>query len=97
MTTTDSPPLFDRLRYIDRLTAAGIAEDQARAHADAMQDALREGVATKNDINDLRTAMKSDFAAVRSELQAVEYRLTVRGGLVAAAVVAILASLKFFG
>lgn len=36
MTTADSPPLFDRLRYVDRLTSAGIGADQARAHADAM-------------------------------------------------------------
>ena len=85
MTTTDSP-LFDRLRYVDRLTGAGIAEDQARAHADAMEDALRQGVATKNDVARLEAAMS-----------AMEHRLTVRGGLMAAAAVAILASLKFFG
>lgn len=85
MTTTDSP-LFDRLRYVDRLIGAGIAADQARAHADAMEDALRQGVATKPDI-----------AAVRTDLLAMEHRLTIRGGLMAAAVVAILASLKFFG
>ena len=86
MSTTDSPPLFDRLRYVDRLTGAGIAPDEARAHADAMEDALRQGVATKGDI-----------AGLRTEILAVEHRLTVRGGLMAAAVVAILASLKFFG
>lgn len=93
MSTTDSPPLFDRLRYVDRLTAAGIAADEARAHADAMEDALRQGVATKGDIAGVRT----EIAAVRMEMLAVEHRLTVRGGLMAAAVVAILASLKFFG
>lgn len=86
MTTTDTPPLFDRLRYVDRLTSAGIDNDQARAHADAMEDALRQGVATKTDI-----------AALRGDIQATEHRLTVRGGLIAAAAVAILASLKFFG
>jgi hypothetical protein len=71
--------LFDRLAYIDRLTRAGISDDHARAHADAMGEALREGVATRHD------------------LLALEHRLTVRGGLMATAAVAILASLKFFG
>jgi hypothetical protein len=84
--TDTSPPLFDKLRYFDRLTRAGIGEDQARAHADAMEDALRQSVATKADIVSLRT-----------EMQAIEHRLTVRGGLMAAAVVAILAGLKVFG
>ena len=55
MTTADSPPLFDRLRYVDRLTSAGIAENQARAHADAMEDALRSGVATKADVGYVRS------------------------------------------
>jgi hypothetical protein len=92
MTTADSPPLFDRLRYVDRLTGAGIGAEQARAHADAMEDALRSGVATKADVGYVR----SEVAALRTEMLAMEYRLTVRGGLIAAAVVAILASLKFF-
>jgi hypothetical protein len=96
MTTADSPPLFDRLRYVDRLTSAGIGADQARAHADAMEDALRAGVATKGDLNALGTELRTAIATLRTEMLAIEYRLTVRGGLMAAAVVAILASLKFF-
>jgi hypothetical protein len=41
--------LFDKLRFIDRLKSAGI-DNQARAHAEAMDEALRESVATKLDI-----------------------------------------------
>ena len=78
--------LFDRLRYVDKLKSAGIPDAQARAHADAMHEALRESVATKSDI-----------AALRTDLHALEQRLTIRGGLIAAAVVAILASIKYFG
>ncbi|MBV8357600.1 MAG: hypothetical protein JO189_06635 [Deltaproteobacteria bacterium] len=46
--------LFDKLVYIDHLTRAGIDEAQARAHAEAMEEALRESVATKSDIVELR-------------------------------------------
>jgi hypothetical protein len=42
--------LFDKLRFIDRLKSAGIDDNQARAHAEAMDEALRESVATKLDI-----------------------------------------------
>jgi hypothetical protein len=42
--------LFDKLTYVDRLVKAGIDESQARAHAEAMEEALRESVATKVDI-----------------------------------------------
>jgi len=41
---------FDKLAYIDRLKAAGIDEPQARAHAEALDQALREEVATKHDL-----------------------------------------------
>ena len=42
--------LFDKLAYIDRLKRAGIDEGQARAHAEAVEEALRESVATKHDV-----------------------------------------------
>jgi hypothetical protein len=42
--------LFDKLIFIDRLKRAGISDDHARAHAEAMDEALRESVATKIDL-----------------------------------------------
>jgi hypothetical protein len=41
---------FDKLAYIDRLKAGGIEEQAARAHAEALDQALREEVATKHDL-----------------------------------------------
>lgn len=82
--------LFDRLRYLDRLTAAGVPEEQARAHADAIDEALRESVATRSDIARLDQKIDSKIdLAVRD--------LTIRMGLMGAAIIAILSSLKFFG
>lgn len=78
--------LFDRLRYMDKLKSAGIPEAQARAHADAMDEALRESVATKTDIT--RIENKIDLA-VRD--------MTIRIGVAAIAIVSALAAIKFFG
>jgi hypothetical protein len=65
---------FDKLGYIDRLKAAGFAEPQARAMADGLDQALREGVATKsdiaglrNEIDVLRVEVKSDLAMLRGD------------------------------
>jgi hypothetical protein len=41
---------FDKLAYIDRLKSAGIGEQEARAHAEALDQALRQEVATKHDL-----------------------------------------------
>jgi hypothetical protein len=45
--------LFDKLAYVDRLVKAGIDEAEARALSDALDEALRESVATKRDIERL--------------------------------------------
>ena len=42
--------LFDKLAYVDRLIKSGIDEGQARALSDALEEALKESVATKADI-----------------------------------------------
>jgi hypothetical protein len=74
--------LFDKLAYKDKLTASGVPEASARAHADALAEALRESVATKSFVTAELTKLKLD--------------LTIRMGVMAAATIAILASLKFF-
>ena len=56
---------FDKLVYIDRLKSGGIAEPQARAHAEALDQALRDTVATKQDL----VAVRQDLAATKQELR----------------------------
>ena len=78
--------LFDKLRYLDRLVSAGIEREQARAHAEAMEEALRESVATTSDITNLEHKIE---LAVRD--------ITIRIGAMIGAGVGILAAIKFFG
>ena len=82
--------LFDRLAYMDRLTRGGFTEEQARTQADALYEALRESVATKSDI----AALRSD---IDHKIELAVRDLTIRTGVIGAAIVAILASIKFFG
>ena len=53
---------FDKLAYIDRLKAAGFAELQARAMADALEQALREKVAAKNDVREEIDLLRLEFS-----------------------------------
>ena len=86
MTAMADTLLFDKLAFIDRLKKAGIDDAAARAHAEAMDEALRESVATKRDISEVKYEIR---LAVRD--------ITIRtgGGLIA--LFAALASIKFFG
>jgi hypothetical protein len=64
--------LFDKLAYIDRLKRAGIDDIQARAHAEAMDDALRESVATKADLRNETTLLENK---IESEITRLENKI----------------------
>jgi len=85
--------LFDKLAYLDRLKRAGISEDHARAHAEAINDALRESVATKRDIETVR----HEIEAVRREIQLAVRDVTIRMGGMLIALFGALVAIKFFG
>jgi hypothetical protein len=80
---------FDTLGYSKRLREAGVANNQAEAHAEAARDFIMTELVTKSDL----FAVKSDLDALatRNDLQAAmetqTLRLTVRlGGIVVTAV-----------
>ncbi|MBF0267241.1 MAG: hypothetical protein HQL44_01485 [Alphaproteobacteria bacterium] len=73
---------FDKLAYLETLKASGIPEPQARAHAHALDDALRDSVATREDV-----------ARLEALIRETELRLTVKLGAMLAASVAIVAAL----
>ena len=66
---------FDRLRYTDTLRNAGIDEKSARAHADALDDAMRQGVATKSDIGDVRSDMQNVRQELKTEIAELRHEL----------------------
>jgi len=85
---------FDTLKFADTLKAAGVPAPQAEAEARAVADAFGEiDVATKRDVPELRAAVSADMDGLRRELQAVEYRLTIKLGTFLALAVGILAAI----
>jgi hypothetical protein len=82
--------LFDKLAYIDRLKRAGVDDNLARAHAEAMDEALRESVATKSDL-------RTETVRLENKIELAVRDLTIRMGAIAIALFAALASIKFFG
>ena len=68
---------FDTLAYAKRLRGAGLTDEQAFVHAEALATALGEilvtkqdlnGLATKDDLHRLELATKEEFASVRQEM-----------------------------
>ena len=79
---------FDTLKYTERLRAAGVPEQQAKAEAEALRDVLAEAMdaslATKPDVLDLKNDLKLEIAAVRGELLSIKWMM---GALFAIAIV----------
>lgn len=61
---------FDTLAYARKLKAAGMADAQAEAVAEATRDLISTDAATKTDIADLKHELKADIADLRHELKA---------------------------
>ena len=81
---------FDTLAYARKLKAVGVDEAQAEAHAEAVRDAVTEGVATKADLDNGHTALRTDLenqiSALKKDLenQISALRLEVKAQIAAA-------------
>jgi hypothetical protein len=80
---------FDTLAFVKRLSAAGWDTRQAEALAEALTGNAFDELATKSDLRELGSAL-------RSETKELELRLTIRTGAMIAAAVAILGALITF-
>ena len=75
--------IFDRTRYTDKLRDNGVDEKTARAHSDALDGALRDAVATKADVNEVKAELKGDIAELRADLKGdiAEVRAELKGDI----------------
>ena len=62
--------VFDTLKSVEELQEAGIPEDQAKAQVRVFQRIIESDLATKRDIKELR-----------QEMRELEYRLTIKTGV----------------
>lgn len=71
---------FDTLRYSKRLKEVGFTEEQAEVQAEVFAEAIETQLATKRDLQELKTELKAD-------MEQLGYKLTIRfGGMLVAAV-----------
>ncbi|MBI1867951.1 MAG: hypothetical protein HYS06_06620 [Methylocystis sp.] len=84
---------FDKLAYVDRLKESGVDEKQARAHAEALDLALRDTVATKADVADAKKELEAKIEVTAANLKADLLRWLFTSQVALAGV--LLAALKF--
>lgn len=77
---------FDKLTYVSKLERSGFSREQAEAQAEALDTALRESVATKNDVTDLKYDINLLRTEISGEMQLVKWMC----GLMLAGVVSLI-------
>jgi|SRR6266478_4581071 hypothetical protein len=70
------PVTVDTLKFSKRLQAAGMPASQAEAFAEAFGEAAGEGLATKQDIGELRLEMAGQIADLRQQLADLRQQIT---------------------
>jgi hypothetical protein len=75
---------FDTHRFIRKLKEAGFEGRQAETEA-----------ITRHDLKELELSLKAEMQSFRGDMQAMEYRMTIKlGGMMAASVVIVAALVK---
>ncbi len=76
---------FDTLKFVEKLKAGGIPEEQAKAISEAFRDASGYAdLATKRDIRELELRMESRFEQIKGELTLMRWMLGILlGGVIA--------------
>ena len=79
--------MFNALIYIKELEAVGFRREQAETQVQFVMNLMNENFATKSDMAELKTEMKtemaelrSDFAKLRSEVAIMETRIILKLG-----------------
>jgi len=90
---------FDTLGYAKRLRDAGVASEEAEAHAEAARDFIMTELVTRSDLDVTRqileTAMQNGELRLEHRMEGLELRLLVRlGGLIAVGIAILAAVIK---
>ena len=85
---------FDTLQFVKTLTESGFDQKQAEAVAAAFRNVQNETeYVTKSDIKELELTLKADVQSIRTEMQAAEYRMTIKLGAMLGGSIALMAGI----
>ena len=85
---------FDTLQFVQTLTESGFDQKQAEGVAKALRNVQNETeYVTKSDIKELELTLKAEVQSIRTEMQAAEYRMTIKLGAMLGDSIALMAGI----
>ena len=100
--------IFDTLHYANKLKAVGVPEKQAEVHAETMVEIISNNLATKQDLEPIKSELKRDILAtnqnldlvkneLKQNLKELELRMTIKlGGLMVCGLSILVILMKLF-
>jgi len=72
--------MFDTLKYANRLKAVGVPEKQAEVQAEMMAQTIDDKLATKNDLEQVKSELKMDIKGLDLKIEALraEVKLEIK-------------------
>ena len=85
---------FDTLQFVQTLTESGFDQKQAEGVVKALRNVQNETeYVTKSDIKELELTLKAEVQSIRTEMQAAEYRMTIKLGAMLGGSIALMAGI----
>lgn len=78
MTTT-----FDKLAYVDALKSGGFTAEQARVHANALDNAMKDGLVTRQDLLATKIDLLKELEPIKTDMAVMKWGI----GLILAVVI----------
>ena len=89
---------FNAIKYIGELREAGVPEKQAEVHLRILHEVIESNLATKRDIEELRSELKRDIQELRNEfkrdIKELEQRMIIKLGALIVVTIGIIVALS---
>ena len=88
--------IFNSLAYFEKLRSAGVTEEQAKVHAEAMNELVDDKLATKQDLLLLKEDLKKDIQMIKQEIEMLKQALIIKlGGMIIGSISILYILLRF--
>ena len=71
--------VFDTLLYSEKLQKVGVSKEQAKVQAETLKEIIDDNLATKRDLEEVKTELKRDIEFLRIELKKDIETLRIEG------------------
>ena len=85
---------FNAIKYIGELREAGVPEKQAEVHLRILHEVIESNLATKRDIEELRSELKRDIEEVKRDIKELEQRMIIKLGALIVVTIGIIVALS---